>query len=82
LTMSIPNPVEAVATGIRVTAGISLAVVSLGLEKTFNISEPKPAEFAPEDLNVYELADPMLDGTLLFNLACIAVSVAMKESNM
>jgi hypothetical protein len=79
--MSILNPVAAVATGIRVAAGISLDVVSYGLEKTFHIGEPKDAEFAPEDSNVYELADPMLDGTLLSNLACIVAPVGMKECN-
>jgi hypothetical protein len=81
-TMSIPNPFAAVATGIRVVAWISLGVVSFGLEKAFHIGEPTHAELAPGDLNVYELADPMLDGTSLSSLACIVVSVGMKECNM
>jgi hypothetical protein len=81
-TMSILNPVEAVAMGIRAATGISLAVVSFGLEKAFHIGEePKHAEFASEALNLYELADPMLDGTLLSNLACIVAPVGMKGCN-
>jgi hypothetical protein len=82
LTMPIPNPVEAVATAIRVAAAISVAVAFYGLEKAFHVGEPKHAKLAPEDLNVYELADPMLDGTSLSNLACVVVSVGVKECSM
>lgn len=75
--MSVPNnPVEAVATGIRVATGISLDVACYGLETAFAIGESNhpPAEVTSEamvapsrvgDWNLYELADPMLDGTLV-----------------
>jgi hypothetical protein len=61
--MNIPNPVEAAATGFRVATGIGLDVASYGVAKVF----PKVGEKAPETTpaagpNVYEVADPMLDG--------------------
>jgi hypothetical protein len=70
------NPVETVATGIRVATGISLDVAFYGLETAFPIGDPNhhPPEVTSEamvassrvgDWNLYELADPMLDGTLV-----------------
>jgi hypothetical protein len=66
--MNIPNPVEAAATGLRVAMGISLDVASYGVAKVF----PKVREKAPETTpaagaNLYEVADAMLDGKLIYH---------------
>jgi hypothetical protein len=44
MNIHIPNPFEAVATGVRVTTGIGIDVASYGAAKVF----PKVVEKAPE----------------------------------
>jgi hypothetical protein len=63
MDIHIPNPVDAVATGVRVATGIGIDVASYGAAKVF----PKVVEKAPETTpaagaNLYEVADAMLDG--------------------
>lgn len=61
--MEIPNPIEAMATGVRVATGIGIDVVSYGAAKVFpNVGE-RATETTPEaGANLYEVADAMLDG--------------------
>ena len=71
--MNIPNPVEASATGVRVATGICLDVASHGVAKVL----PKVREKAPETTpaagaNLYEVADAMLDGKLIYHPCIVA----------
>lgn len=68
----IPNPVDALATGLRVVTGISLDVVSFVGDAVFQDKHKLAIlakEVAPErtvvqsDANLYDIADSMLDGT-------------------
>jgi hypothetical protein len=63
--MGIPNPVELLATGVRVAVGIGIDVASYGADKVFphDAGEDAPETTAAAGANVFEVADAMLDGT-------------------
>jgi hypothetical protein len=65
--VKIPNPLEVVATGVRVATGVGVDVASQGVAKVF----PSVGDHSPETCqttlaaggtNLYEDADAMLDG--------------------
>ena len=61
--VEIPNPIEAVATGVRVAMGIGIDVASYGAAKVFsNVGERAPEMTPAADANLFEVADAMLDG--------------------
>jgi hypothetical protein len=55
--VGIPNPTEAVATGVRVATGIGIDVASYGAAKVFpNVVERAPETTPAAGANLYEIA--------------------------
>jgi hypothetical protein len=63
MDIHIPNPFEAVATGVRVAMGIGIDVVSSGAAKVFpKVVGKALLKTQAASANLYEVADAMLDG--------------------
>jgi hypothetical protein len=61
--VEIPNPIDAVATGVRVATGIGIDVASYGAAKVFpSVGESAPETTPAAGANLFEVADAMLDG--------------------